>query len=306
MLDVNGSYVFGYDKIKTVPASKIHDFALDETISDYQTNAKTYRCPQKSGLLSYILGTRLEPLKEYSVIIPAIFEDVYGNALGKDVSFQIKTGIIDPKDMYLYSSLSKPVQIIPNNLPIVMNFMSINITSANVEVCEMNSDGYKNYLTQGNNKYYTPECTRNIEKTINLKNHYWNLTSNKFDVEKDIIGANSTSPFILVRASTSTFNRNNGYMDNEREFLHVFVRSNLAMTLEDAKNTKILFAPSFDGKVLPDNLTFDTYVRNYTQNGVFWESKAFPIQWNASKKYYELTDPENKLSLVIAKNDQFF
>lgn len=92
-------------------------------------------------------------------------------------------------------------------------------------------------------------------------------------------------------------------MEDGREFLHVFIRSNIALTLEDAKNTKILFAPSFDGKSVPDNLIFDTYTRNNL--GVL-ESRAFPIKWNTAKAYYELTDPENKLSFLVAKNDRYF
>lgn len=182
--------------------------------------------------------------------------------------------------------------------------MSINATSANVEVCEMSIEGYKDYMTRGGGKYYTPVCIKNILKTITLKNRYWSLTPNKIDLERDILGTTSTSPFLLVRAAIGVFNQaSDGYMDNQREFLHVFIRSNIALTLEDAKNIKILFAPSIDGKTLPENLTFDTYTRNQQGN---LESRTFPIKWNASKKYYELTDPENRLSFLTARNDQFF
>lgn len=229
---------------------------------------------------------------------------MYGNKLGKDVSFQIKTIDIAPKDIYLYSSLNKPVQIIPKNLPIVLNLMSINTDRANVEVCEMDMIGYREYLSKNYQDHYNPVCTKSVKKTVPLKNRFWNLTANKVDLEKEVFGTPITSPFLLVRASVGTFNSApNGYMDTEREFLHVFIRSNLALTLEDAKNTKILFAPSFDGKILPDNLTFDTYARN---NSYVLEQKSFPIKWNNVKKYYEITDPENKLSLVVAKNDQYF
>ncbi len=206
--------------------------------------------------------------------------------------------------MYLYSSLNKPVQVIPNNLPIVLNLMSINTTSANVEVCEMNTAGYRDYLMNAYNKYYTPVCTRNLTKAVTLKNHYWNLTANKIDLEQDILGGVSTSPFVLARAAIGSFNQtSDGYMNSQREFRHVFIRSNLALTLENAKNTKILFAPSFDGKDLPSNLTFDTYARN---NAYVLEPKSFPIKWNASKSYYEIMDPENKLSFLVAKNDTYF
>lgn len=292
-----------YNLIKTVPASKVHDLARDGQMN-WQTNTKTYRCEQKPGQVTYILGTRLEPLKDYTIVMPANLEDRYGNKLGKDVSFKVKTGNIDPKDIYLYSSLGKPVQIIPNNLPIVLNLLSVNTDRANVEVCEMDANGYKDYLNNSFKGHYNPVCTRQVGKTVPLQNHFWNLTPNKIDLEKDVLGTGSASPFLLVRGSTSTFNKgDNGYMADGREFLHVFVRSNLALTLEDAKNTKILFAPSFDGKNLPDNLAFDTYTRN---NAGILEPRIFPIKWNAAKKYYELSDPDNKLSFLIARNDRYF
>lgn len=292
-----------YHLIKTVPASKVYDLTLDGQMN-YQTNMKTYRCQQRSGQISHILGTRLKPQKDYSIVVPANIEDAYGNKLGKDISFKVKTGNINPKDIYLYSSLGKPVQVIPNNLPIVLNLLSVNTTSANMEVCEMDVNGYRDYLNNGYKGHYIPVCIRNVGKTIALTNRYWNLTPNKIDLEKDILGAVSTSPFLLVRASTSAFNgATNGYMDDGREFLHVFVRSSIALTLEDAKNTKILFAPGFDGKTLPDDLIFDTYARN---NLGILESKAFPIKWNAGKRYYELSDPENRLSFLVARNSRYF
>lgn len=204
-LDTNGLYASDYAKFKTVPTSKIHDLTVDGQMN-WQTNTKTYRCVQKPGQISYILGTRLEPQKGYSVVVPATLEDIYGNKLGKDVSFQIKTGDIDPKDIYIYSSLNKSVQVIPGDLPVVVNLLSINTTRANVEVCEMDIDGYRDYQTRGGGSNYTPVCVRNIGKTVDLKNRYWNLTANKVDLEKDILGTTSMSPFLLVRAAVGAFN----------------------------------------------------------------------------------------------------
>ena len=246
----------------------------------------------------------MEPQKDYSIVIPAALEDFYGNKLEKDTSFKVKTGNIADKDIYLYSSLDRQVQIIPSNLPIVLNMLSVNTTSANMEVCEMDMEGYRDYLSKSGGVYYTPVCTRNVGKTVPLKNRFWNMTANKIDLEKEVLGTTSTAPFILVRASTKTFNMStNGYMDSGREFLHVFVRSNVALTLENANNTKILFASSFDGKNLPSNLSFQTFAWN-GQGKI--EPKDFPIKWNAAKSYYEITDKENKLSFLVAQNDQYF
>lgn len=83
----------------------------------------------------------------------------------------------------------------------------------------------------------------------------------------------------------------------------MFIRSNLALTFENAVNTKILFAPSLDGKLLPNNLAFESYTLGSSGN---FEPIALKITWNAVKKYYELADKENKLALLVAKNDRFF
>lgn len=134
-----GNYSPQYRLIKTVPTSSVHDLVLDKQI-DYQADIISHRCTQKPGQVSYILGTRLEPQKNYTIVVPANLEDMYGNKLGKDVSFPVKTGNVDPKDIYLYSSLGKPVHIIPSNLPIVLNILSVNTDRANVEVCEMDAN----------------------------------------------------------------------------------------------------------------------------------------------------------------------
>ena len=150
---------YGYDSyssqssiIQTTPVSKIYDLVKDEQM-DYYSNTKTYRCTQHPGQISYIIGTRFDPKKDYTITLPAKFEDYYGNAIGKDYSFKVKTGDIAQKDIYLYSSLNNPIQIIPNNLPIVLNLQSINAISANMEVCEMDSGGYMHYLKNRYEKY---------------------------------------------------------------------------------------------------------------------------------------------------------
>lgn len=182
---IDGQYVPEYEKIKTMPVSKIHDLALDEQMN-YSTNTRTYSCAQKSGHISYILGTRLEPKRQYSIIFPANLENLYGDSLGKDVSFSVTSTDIAKKDLYLYSSLNRSVQVIPSTLPIVLNLQSINANSANVEICEMDKEGYKHYLIAGNRPSYTPVCVKNTPKNVVLKNRYWTITANKIDIEKDI------------------------------------------------------------------------------------------------------------------------
>ena len=44
----------------------------------------------------------------------------------------------------------------------------------------------------------------------------------------------------------------------------MFIRSNLALTLEDATNTSLIFASSYDGKDIPSDLSFEFYRWDYT------------------------------------------
>lgn len=112
---------------------------------------------------------------------------MYGNKLEKDVSFSVKTGKIDAKDIYLYSSFTRAIQIIPSNLPVVLNILSINSDTANTEVCEMDIDGYIDYLSRSGGRNYNPKCVSVIKKEIALKNRFWNITPNKIDLEKDVL-----------------------------------------------------------------------------------------------------------------------
>jgi hypothetical protein len=114
-----------------------------------------------------------------------------------------------------------------------MNLQSINLGSATVEVCEMGIGEYQNYVAHTYDAYYQPSCLNTVRKSVQLKNKNWYLSPNKFDVEKDILGTKISQNFILVRGSTDgTFQKSNGYMDSEREFRAVFIRSNLSLTLE--------------------------------------------------------------------------
>jgi hypothetical protein len=114
-----------------------------------------------------------------------------------------------------------------------MNLQSINIDKATVEVCEMGLGEYQQYIAHSYDAYYQPTCLNTAKKIVPLKNKNWYLSPNKFDVEKDILGTKMSQNFILVRGSvTGEFQTSNGYLDNEREFRNVFIRSNLSLALE--------------------------------------------------------------------------
>lgn len=194
------------------------------------------------------------------------------------------------------------MNVIPDALPIVMNLQSINATEATVEVCEMGVGEYQNYIMHSYDAYFQPTCLNAAKKVLPLKNKNWYLSPNKFDVERDILGAKMKEKFILVRGSVSgNFQTANGYIDGEREFRNVFIRTNLSLAYERGANKQLLFASSLDGKVIPNNLTFDTY----TSAGASFLPVNVSIKWNKDKQVYEMPG-DAKIDFLVAKNSQYF
>ena len=165
----------------------------------------------------------------------------------------------------------------------------------------MDQAGYIAYLEQRRNSYdATPTCVKKATKKITLKNRYWTSTPTQVDLEKEILGSSFTTPYVWVH----------GYLDNSdrdlpQSFYHIYQRANLSLTLEDGKNTRILFASSYDGKTIPSDLTFESYRWNY-ENNTFIKTPKPPITYNTSKKLYTITDPDFQLDLLIAKNRDYF
>ncbi len=115
----------------------------------YRNTYEKKLCPDKPWLITYLLNTRFNPNSSYNIHIKSWLKDKYENKLKNDFNKNIKTWEIDIKDKYLYSSLNKDVNVIPSNIPIIINLQSINIAKANIEVCELNLDWYLDYA---NNK----------------------------------------------------------------------------------------------------------------------------------------------------------
>ncbi|MDD2486750.1 MAG: MG2 domain-containing protein [Candidatus Gracilibacteria bacterium] len=261
-------------------------------------------CPAFTGSVAHVFNTRFNPFTKYAIKIDKSLKDKYGNELGKDFIFNVTTGDIPMKDKYLYSSLSKDLNVIPSDLPIIVNLQSINLSKAKVQICEMDLSGYHDYMRFSYNQNYEPKCINTIDKDLDMKNKNWSLSNNKFDIEKDIAGAKLTSSIILIRATVDRFNMGNndngggnlGYRDSQKEFLNVFIRENLSLTLEKSSGKDLIFASSFDGKVIPSDLTFESYDDNFNK----LQTKAV---FNKQKKVYEV---ENVGNLILAKNGSYF
>jgi hypothetical protein len=51
-------------------------------------------------------------------------------------------------------------------------------------------------------------------------------------------------------------------LDYSREFINVYIRSNLSLVLEEAENKSIIFASDFAGKDVLKDLKFEIYDQN--------------------------------------------
>ncbi len=261
-----------------------------------------YTCPQVSGKIAYIVDLRLDPERPYSITFGTPITDTYNQHLAKPTAFTTKTGPISPKDQYLYSSLDdNQTQVIPSTLPIILGLLSVNIESANIDVCEMNQEEYLKYLNwQSTTSSMEYDCTNKVTKKIALKNHYWTQTPTKVDIEKEVLGHAFTTPYIYIHGSIA----DSFFDDYQKQFRHVFLRSNLSLALEDGKNSRVLFASSYDAKILPSDLTFEVYRYN-GDSTTFEKIEKFPILYDAKKQVYTITDPDIQFNLLIAKNKDF-
>lgn len=216
------------------------------------------RCPVLSGSIASLLALRLNPNTAYTLTFGSGFHDAYGNRLGTSRSFSFTSVDIAPTDRLLYSSYSKDIEVIPSDLPIVMNLLTANLDSVTVDICEMNEKNYIAYMSARFQENFTPTCSKQLSKKIPIKNQYWTLSVNKFDLAQDILGSEIQSPYILVTAYVDGFKNPKNYAE-AKKIEHLFIRSNLSLTLERGASGGILFATSFDGKRLPSDLTFEAY-----------------------------------------------
>ncbi|MFA5917809.1 MAG: MG2 domain-containing protein [Candidatus Gracilibacteria bacterium] len=309
------------DFIQTIPSSKVSSISNAEYI-DYQDRqafgitpynedelknisddillSKGY-CPKpKDGSNLYIINTRLNPNTSYKIQIKNTLEDMYANTIYKPFEIDVKTGEIAEKDKYLYISLSKETNLIPINLPLVVNLQTINLDNINVEVCEMDKNGYIDYVSNRWTQGFSPKCSKNYYKNLKVKNNYWNLTNNKFDIEQDIIGGKTTSNFVLVK----------GDAGGRNQFSNLFIRSDLNVTFESGSNKKLLFVTDFSGNEV-QNLKLEFYNATteyigYAANPKYTLKSVIPkYTLNKEKGVYEIEGDLN-YNYIFVSNDKYF
>ena len=255
------------------------------------------RKPNKGEYL-YVLNTRLNPNSKYKLIINNKFEDKYWNSLDKQIVKEWKTWKILDKDKYLYSSVSKKINIIPNNLPIVVNLQTINLDKVELEVCEMDEKWYLWYINSYYVIWYRPKCINSKKWIVEVKNHNWNLTFNKFDLEKDFLKSKFKSNFILVRGKIPGINN---YNNRYNSFNNIYIRSNFSVTYEKWNNKKLLFITDFKWNIKTD---VDIYFYKFNRRILSKINKKVVL--NKDKNVFEVIDPNNEIDyiLVVSKKDK--
>jgi hypothetical protein len=164
----------------------------------------------------------------------------------------------------------------------------------------MNPEQYIQYSTRRSER-----CTKTYTKKLSLKNTFWNASSNKFDLAKDIMNAPLDATFYLVKANIDGYTQKEDEYEGAKDFAHLFIRSNLVMTLEHGSGKSYLFASSLDGKNLPSDLTFEVYRRPRGDEDTVRVSP--PVKWISSKKLYEIQDLNPDFTyIILAKNKDSF
>ncbi len=183
---------------------------------------------------------------------------------------------------------------------------SVNVDSANIEVCETDANEYFRFSVNSWRQDYAPNCKKVSKANVPLQNRHWELSPKQVDVEADVLGRDAESPFVLVRGSAyDRFNvADGGYRDSDREFSNFYVRSNLSLTLEQGTDRSYLFASSFDGKETPSDLSFETY----SYDGISYDPVPVKakVTWNAKRSVYEISKTDRSVVFVVAKNAKYF
>jgi uncharacterized protein YfaS (alpha-2-macroglobulin family) len=176
------------------------------------------------------------------------------------------------------------------------------LDNIDVEVCEMDKNGYIDYVNNKWNQWFSPKCSKNYYKNLKVKNNYWNITNNKFDIEQDIIWSKTNANFILVNWDAGWRN----------QFSNLFIRSDLNVTFESGGNKKLLFVTDFAwNKVSNLNLEFLSY--DYESKNTIKvnpkyilnkETGVYEIEWDLNYNYVFVTN-DKYFGIVDLNNNMF-
>jgi hypothetical protein len=194
----------------------------------------------------------------------------------------------------------KPQQVIPLDAPLILPLQTINLDTVNIQVCSLTPESYATYLNRQYESGFVPKCESEVTKKVPLKNGKWNLTTQKIDIAADVLGGKLPGNILLVRGSADTSWKHD--WPEQRDFQVIYLRTNLSLMLEQSENSTIVFASDFDGKILPNDLKFES-LRTYENCNGDW---AKSLKFNAEKKYYETSSKDACVGVLVAQNDSYY
>lgn len=299
--------------IKTIPQTKIknasdydyinyddHDifwiYSTSEwnlaNLPDSEYINRGYCPPAKQWEYLYVIRTSLNPKTKYTLMWNSNLEDKYGNKLSQSYQKDYTTWEIKDSDKYVFLSLNKDINLIPSNLPLVINLQTINLDKINFEVCEMDAKSYMQATRKYFDSEFVPNCQKSYSKELPLNNKNWVLSSNKFDLENDIVWWKLTSPFIFLKADTGW-----------TQFRKFFIRWNLNLTYEQASNKNLLFVSDFKWDFVSD-LKIEFYKYDYTNHTITQVNPK--INLNEETKVYELPEKNDEnYTFIYAYKDNY-
>lgn len=250
----------------------------------------------------YVINTRLNPLTKYDLKIKWDFEDKYWNIIWIDTTKQVETWNIKEEDKYLYSWNAKDLNVIPSNLPIVANIQTINLDSINLEICEMDEAWYMDFSNNRWEKWFSPKCIINKKEKLDVKNNFWNISNNRFDLEKDILKEDFKTNFILLKWTKPNWGL---------WFQDIYIRSNLSIAYEKAYNKSLLFINDFSWELIND-IKLDFYKTEYPKKLDLWESKIITnkvdinYELNKQTRTFEINWEQNSFNYFVASSKDYF
>ena len=309
-----------FRNITTYPKARIADVY---NIFYYWWDHRYSECPKpKNWQFLYSLDTRLNPYSSYNILVSSWLKDNYWNKLDKDYSWSVKTQWIQEQDKYLYSS-NNYKSLIPSDLDLVVNLQTVNLDNVQFQACQMDLQWYFDFLKyQQENSYnyydnYGYEnsydywyvswevqklsfCKKDVTKTLKVKNKYWAVSNNKFDLEKDIFWSKFSDNFVYVRWSFYWF-KDFHKQDYSKKFENIYIRSNLAMVLEKWENKNILMITSIDGKQNLKDLKLSFYKDDWKKISII----NVKYNYNSEKWTYEFENDKN-IRFIVAQKSNYF
>lgn len=259
-------------------------------------------CSYEAGKNKYIVNTSLNPNTDYKLTIQSNLPDVDNYPLDKNYSLAFVTPKAENEDKQVSIIDARQLILIPNDItPISFWIQTLNLTQAQVKVCQWNLDILaENYIKN-------PEC---ITKTIQVNNLWMKPNITIIDAEK-VFGKALDKKYITVdvqklTADKTEYEAKNDYYVSKASF----IISDVAATLKTAKNNILWLQNYSSGENITDEIAkIESYTVKYNYWIVGWRSQETVLEKEISftpKKdgIYELWDSNFQMLLITLKNGE--